>query len=347
MIPRPIGYYVHHHGAGHLARARAIADASGGRVVLIGTGIGPQGIDLADDRLGGVFDGTDGAHCRADSLHYAPLDHAGIRSRVAKIAQWIADNRPALMVVDVSVEVAMLARLASVPVVYVRLNGDRSDAPHLDAFRGAVALMAPFHRDLDQPHTPSWVRDKTRYLPGITATRAVGVPDDNRTILVVIGRGGDAGDGETFAQAARRCPQWQWRVIGPCSTPSDPPSNLEILGWVQDPDREIAKANLVIGAAGDGLVGSVLATDKPFICIAQDRPYDEQQATAQRLSAVGAALVLASWPEPARWQDHITDALALPPQARRKLHDPDGARQAAAWLDAIAGAPGATQEKAA
>ncbi|MEC3912436.1 hypothetical protein U5A82_18735 [Sphingobium sp. CR2-8] len=137
MKERPIGYYVHHHGAGHLARARAIAAASGGRVTLLGTGIGALGIDLADDRpVSGGFDGVDRADCRPDALHYAPIDHGGVRARTAAILQWIAAQRPSLMVVDVSVEVAMLARLASVPVVYVRLNGDRRDAPHLEAFRG-------------------------------------------------------------------------------------------------------------------------------------------------------------------------------------------------------------------
>ncbi|MDF0541425.1 glycosyltransferase [Sphingobium sp. H39-3-25] len=348
MTPRPIGYYVHHHGAGHLARARAIANASCGRVVLLGTGVGSQGIDLADDRLDtGAFDGADGSHCRPDGLHYAPLDHEGIRSRVAVIARWIDVHRPALMVIDVSVEVAMLARLASVPVVYVRLNGERTDTPHLEAFRGAVALLAPFHQDLEISATPPWVREKTRYLPGVTVASAPKASNAEATILIVVGRGGQAGDGEVFAQAARCSPQWRWRVIGSCSMPHHPPSNLEILGWVRDPDREIAHASLVVGAAGDGLVGSVLAADRPFICIAEDRPYDEQRATARRLGEVGAALVLANWPEPERWRALVIDALALPGHARRKLHDPHGVRVAAEWLGEIADTASQVQERAA
>lgn len=348
MSLRPIGYYVHHHGAGHLARARAIANASAGRIVLLGTGIGSLGIDLADDRLDtGAFDGADGAYCRPDSLHYAPLDHQGVRSRIATIARWIDIHRPALMVVDVSVEIAMMARLASVPIVYVRLNGNRTDRPHLYAFQGATALMAPFHQDLDAASTPTWVRKKTRYLPGITAGRPTPTRNADPTILIVVGRGGQSGDGEAFAQAARCCPQWHWRVIGPCSMPHDPPSNLAILGWVQDSDREIARATLVVGAAGDGLVGSVLAADRPFVCIAQDRPYDEQRATAQRLGEVGAALVVDSWPQPERWQQLIRDTLALSPEARQKLHDPNGARMAAEWFDMVAGAACPGQEEAA
>ncbi|WP_231635634.1 hypothetical protein [Novosphingobium sp. ST904] len=174
-----------------------------------------------------------------------------MRARVAEMAGWIATARPALMVVDVSVEAAMVARLASVPTVYVRLNGERDDAAHRDAFRGASALLAPFPPALDAAATPAWVRDKTRYLPGITAEACAGTPIDRR-ILVVFGRGGAAGDGAMLADAARACPQWVWRVIGPATTPADIPANLEFAGWVDAPGREIARARIVVGAAGDG-----------------------------------------------------------------------------------------------
>jgi len=347
MTERPIGYYVHHHGAGHLSRARAIARAAADRVVLLGTGIGSLGIDLADDRpASGAFDGVDSSVCRPEALHYAPLDHAGVRSRTAMIARWIETQKPALMVVDVSVEVAMLARLASVPIVYVRLNGDRNDAAHLDAFRGAVGLLAPFHADLDAPATLSWVREKTRYLPGITTTRRSGAGDE-RTVLVVIGRGGEPGDGEVLARTARACPAWHWRVIGPCSATGQMPANLEVIGWVQSPDQVIADATIVVGAAGDGLVGSVLAGDRPFICIPQDRPFDEQRATARRLDEVGAALTLSIWPEPEQWPGLLDQALALRPEARRRLHDANGARAAATWIGSLADTGAEARERAA
>jgi UDP-N-acetylglucosamine transferase subunit ALG13 len=347
MTERPIGYYVHHHGAGHLVRARAIARAAADRVVLLGTGIGLLGVDLADDRpASGAFDGVDSSVCRPETLHYAPLDHAGIRSRTATIARWVETQKPALMVVDVSVEVAMLARLASVPVVYVRLNGDRNDAAHLDAFRGAIGLLSPFHADLDAPTTLPWVREKTRYLPGITTTRRSGSGDD-RSVLVVMGRGGEPGDGEVLARAARACPAWRWRVIGPCSAVGPMPANLEILGWVQSPDQVIADATIVVGASGDGLVGSILAADRPFICIPQDRPFDEQRATARRLDEVGAALMLSIWPEPEQWPGLLDKALALRPQTRRRLHDANGARGAAAWIAALADTCADAQEQAA
>lgn len=333
MSKRPVGYYVHHHGAGHEARARAIAEAIAWPVVLFGTGIGDAGIDLCDDRpRSGRSDGQDGARDRPDALHYAPLDHDGVRSRVARLSQWFAIAHPALMVVDVSVEVAMLARLASVPTIYVRLNGYRNDAAHLEAFRGALALLAPFHRDFELPSTPAWVREKTHYFPGITRPAASGKADPQR-ILVVIGRGGPPGDGAQLADAARACPQMRWRVIGPVALSGDIPPNLDLAGWVDDTAHEIAQAALVIGAAGDGLVNAVLAANRPFICIPEKRPFKEQWATAKALERLGAAITLLdNWPAPALWPSLIEAAHALLPGARTRLADRDGAKKAAAWI---------------
>lgn len=337
MTIRPIGYYVHHHGAGHIKRARALASAADGRIILLGTDVGAEGIDLPDDRLGtGQFDGLDSAACRPDALHYAPLDHEGIRGRVAAIAKWIEAARPALMVVDVSAEIAMLARLASVPVIYVRLNGDRTDAAHLESFRGASGLLAPFHEALELGTTPQWVKDKTRYFPGITTALRPSSLDEEGSILVVIGQGGATGDSNVLAEAARATPGRHWRVIGPCTVPRHCPSNLQILGWVKDPDVEIAKAALVIGGAGDGLVTAVLACRRPFICIPQLRPFGEQHATAQRLGELGAAVTLANWPHPETWLSLFEEARNLQAGAPRYLHDPLGVCSAANWIVAVA-----------
>ena len=72
---------------------------------------------LPDDRLDGGFAGGDGEADRPLAFHYAPLGHPGVRDRMAAIARWAAEADPALLVVDVSVEVALLARLLAVPTI--------------------------------------------------------------------------------------------------------------------------------------------------------------------------------------------------------------------------------------
>lgn len=342
-MTRPIGYYVHHHGDGHRRRALAIAHAApSGTFTLIGTGLAGRTesidcLDLPDDRLsGGGFNGRDAAPDRPGALHYAPYHHDGIRRRIASLAEWIERRQPALMVVDVSVEIAMLARMAATPAVYVRLAGMRDDVAHLEAFRGAAAILSPFHRDLDDPATSAWVRAKTRFCPGLTAAPVMTDGLRSPTVLVVHGLGGGGGNGEELAAAARATPDLSWRVIGPASQPASIPANLVLLGWVQDADAEIAAAGIVIGAGGDGLVNAVIATGASFICLPEPRPFDEQLSKARRLAALDAAIVIERWPDPSDWPALTARAWNLKPDALRRLHDPDGARDAADFLIATA-----------
>ena len=228
----------------------------------------------------------------------------------------------------------MRARLASVPVVYVRLGGARDDAPHVQAFRAARALLAPFAAPLDDPATPDWVRTRTRYAPGLVA-RPAATPVDPRSVVVVIGAGGAMGDGEVWARAARAVPDRVWTVIGPCAPARDPPANLMLAGWVEDADARIAGAGVVVGGAGDGVVGAVLAARRPFVCLAEDRPFGEQRAKAARLVAVGAAIACDD-AAIADWGALMMRAAAIGPAASAALDDPDGAARTAAYLIALA-----------
>ncbi|GGB65750.1 glycosyltransferase [Blastomonas aquatica] len=345
MTARPIGYYVHHHGAGHLTRARVIRDATNLPVTMLGSRIGAEGIALPDDRLDEGFDGRDHAADRPKVLHYAPLDHDGIRSRVARIAQWIEHARPALMIVDVSVEVAMLARLASVPVLNVRLSGRRDDPAHLEAFRGAQALIAPFAREIEHPTTPEWVCAKTFYAPGLTDAAPV-QSTASGGVLVILGEGGTSLTAQAIAEAASACPQHQWRVVGNMSAPPACPTNLVFAGWCESVGNEVANASVVVGAAGNGVVGLVMASDRPFVCIPEPRPFGEQHATASGLQLAGAAIIHPSWPDAQDWPAIIASALALDPAVRRTMYDPQAASKLARWLEEQASARG-TQEMAA
>ncbi|SEJ97533.1 Predicted glycosyl transferase [Sphingobium sp. AP50] len=335
---RPIGYYVHHHGDGHRQRALAIGSMLT-NVTLIGTAMAGKAdhlptLDLPDDRLGEDFSGVDHVE-RPSALHYAPLDHEGIRERTALMTGWIAQARPRLMVVDVSVEVAMLARLASVPTVYVRLNGRRIDTAHLDAFRGATALLAPFHEALDDDDVPAWVRGKTFYAPDIVRSLPSRSHEGDGVVLVILGRGGGISDGDKWADAARSTPGRRWRILGPCTTPLDVPGNLDLRGWVDDVAPHICGADVVIGGAGDGVVSAVLTARRPFICLPEDRPFSEQLSKARRLTATGGAIVRYDWPEQEEWPVLILQAIEQADHWPACLADEGGAERAASWLDSL------------
>ena len=93
MSRRPIGYYVHHQGAGHWQRANRIAAALDRPVTLIGTlaeidtrDAAGTLLDLPDDRVSERFDGLDDASERPEALHYAPVGADNIRTRMGRLA---------------------------------------------------------------------------------------------------------------------------------------------------------------------------------------------------------------------------------------------------------------------
>lgn len=77
-----------------------------------------------------------------------------MQTRSWQLLDQIRQRQIDLMIIDVSVEVAMLCRTASVPYLYVRLAGERDDAPHLNAFAGALGLLVPYPRQLEAAATP-------------------------------------------------------------------------------------------------------------------------------------------------------------------------------------------------
>ncbi|NEU13062.1 glycosyltransferase [Methylobacterium sp. BTF04] len=348
MSRRPIGYYVHHQGAGHWQRACLIAAHLDRPVTLIGTfgeietGGAPGAVlDLPDDRLTG-FDGRDGEAERPQALHYAPLGADAIRARMARLAAWIGASDPVLMIVDVSVEIALFARLMSVPTLTVRLAGNRTDTPHLEAFRGAKKVLAFFPPALEAAGTPDWVRSKTLYAGFVSAGSATGrsEPEDG-SIVVIYGRGGEGGGLGDLAAAARMVPDRTWHVLGPvretdATVLTRLPANLHCHGWVADPAPFLARAALVIGGGGDGVVAGVAASAKRFVCLSEARAFDEQVTKADALHAMGAAIHRRDWPAAAEWPGLVRAGLALDPAVIGALVQPDSARRAAGLIAAEA-----------
>ncbi len=138
---RPFGYFVHHQGRGHAERCAAIANALPPTRPMtifcarddIFPALPPQ-VDIV--RLPSLFEATGDEATTMDwvptpqTLHCAPLGWPGIRRAMAMLAGWFDSADPALMICDVSAEIAQLSRICSVPHVKVLQHGDRGDAGH-------------------------------------------------------------------------------------------------------------------------------------------------------------------------------------------------------------------------
>lgn len=340
-----IGYYVHYHGAGHRHRTEAILRHLGVPATVITSRVAgrpwegtppPDVLDLPCD-IDDVPD--DGLHRSGDvsALHYAPLHAATITDRIARLADWIRDRRPELMVVDVSSEVSMLTRLMSVPQIVMRQHGLRDDPGHASAYEAADLLLAPFPELLEDDRTPNWIREKTRYVSGfcrLTGDAAANVSNDG-PIVVLKGRGGSDLTPGYLAAVAASVPDRELRVLGvaPEDVPDAPP-NLRALGWVADPTRELSAAAVVFSSAGHNSVMELGRLRRRFVAVAEERPFDEQTRKVAILQQEGLAVGRQSWPEPADFEAVVRQAEAIDADRWDAVYPPDrdGAAEAAAVI---------------
>lgn len=357
---RPFGYFVHHQGRGHAERCAAIAQALPPTRPLTlfcaRDDIFPPLPDrVAIVRLPSLFEpsgdeaGTMDWVATPDTLHCAPLGWPGIRRAMATLSGWFDTADPALMICDVSAEVAQLARICSVPHVKVLQHGDRGDPGHRAAYDGAAGLLAPFHADLAQPDWDATMRAKTCFAGGLgvdtrvsdrDAARArLGIGADEEMILVVAGGGGGGFAAAPLGVGARATPQARWITIGPVQRDwhATEPANLTHRGWVEDAADHIAAADLVIASTGNTTCQQILAAARPWLAIPEWRYFDEQHRKAEALAAAGVASVRPHLPSSA---DGWRAALAVTrrdhrPAAQRAMIAADPAADAACWLEAL------------
>ncbi len=328
-----IGWYVHHHGAGHRQRLLAVTRHLRTPVTAFGSGPEPAGFDGGwislprDDD-----DPVDRASAAAGgALHWVPLHHRGLQERTAAIAGWIASARPSLFVTDVSVEVTALARLSGVPVVVFAMLGERSDPAHRLGRSLARALLAPWPAPRDSPgvepgpgtgapvvHVGAFSRFDGR------AASAVPRPG---TVLVLFGSGGrDVSDAD-FRAARAATPGWTWEYRVPGSA-EDGAGDEDV--WTS-----LQRAEVVVVHGGHNAVAEVAAARRPAVVVAQDRPFREQQRRAELLRAEGL-VALDRWPAAADWPALLERARATGAGPWHRWAPGDGAQRAAAFLDRAA-----------
>ncbi|WP_130014438.1 glycosyltransferase [Serinicoccus sediminis] len=353
-----IGYYLHHQGSGHRRRATAVARRTRHPVTGLGSGPAPEGwpgawVELARDDHPAVD--PEGADVTArDVLHWAPLHHEGLLRRHRQLLAWLELARPELLVVDVSVEVSLLARLCGVPVVVGGMPGRRTDAVHALAYDVAEAILAPWPPGAHpRPDWPDRWRDKTWEVGGISAladapaggdvpapgpwvdtdpglessrddapAREPGATGGGR-VLVLWGAGGDPLRPEQLEEARAATPGWTWEVRG-----GGHPSSPDLLA-------DLAEADVVVCHAGQGAVADVALARRPAVVLAQPRPFDEQTATAEALARLGLAATGHGWPAAGRWPELLSHARGLGGQGWSRWGE-DAAGVAAGHLDDLA-----------
>lgn len=358
-MKKPIAFFVHHQGRGHANRTMAVASAfSRDRHVSVLTA-GPhlfeafsrdvEMVPLPDMIGAAVPTPRLFAEPTPRVMHCVPLGVTEMRRTMRLILDHLDDRGVGLFVVDVSAEIALLARAASVPAVQIRMHGDRSDVGHLGAYEACVGMLAPFDARLEQDDYPALLRTKTFYSGGLCTTRdpvparaearaALRLPQDREVIVALTGGGGSGTPYAPLTVAARALPDALWLVLGPTHREgheTDFPNLVEV-GWTDQVTAYLAAADVVIASAGDNTVHEVARVGSRLVVMPEWRYFGEQTRKAEALTGVGAAVTAPTWPgNLAGWQDLIAAARALDGERLRELHDPDAAARAANWLEAL------------
>ncbi|WP_238418812.1 hypothetical protein [Gordonia sp. 'Campus'] len=324
-----IGYYVHHQGRGHCSRATAIAAHIDTDVVAL------TSAQLSDPAFAEVVeldrDDADPNPRDVDAaglLHWAPRHDAGLRTRMAQLAHFVAERRPAAVVVDVSVEVTLFLRLLGVPVIVMAMPGVRDDLPHQLAYRAADAIIAPWPAEL---YRPGWLTEhlsKTVFTGGISrfdGRPAVSHQTFAADVLVLTGAGGgDAGGTHPAARLADDLPDLDVVALGPAFGT-----------WVDDPWPFLCSAGVTVIGAGQGSVADAAAAGRPVVVLPEDRPFAEQRTTADTLSRSELATVTASWPDTDTWRSIVDSAPASTPDWSR-WRTAGAAERAARAIESVA-----------
>lgn len=335
-----IGYYIHHHGHGHVHRATTVARAVGQSRGTEVTGLSSRSrpadwagpwVTLADDAVPAVAARSNPTAFGV--LHHVPTGHRGLRDRSAALSAWIAAAEPSALVVDVSVEIAVLARLHGVPVVSMGMPGFRHDQAHEIGYGVSDLTIGP------------WPAAATRWLHGGSPAdrlHAVGaisrfapvdgpVPVRHRHAVVLNGTGGSgSGDptnlsAELVAAVAAAGGDWTLEYLAGAQH------------WVADPWSRLCTADVIVSHCGQNAVAEIAASRRPAVLVPGTRPFDEQWATARALRELALpAVVLDAWPAPEQWPAVLDRAAALDGSGWVRWNDGAGAERAAALVSAVA-----------
>ena len=328
-----LGYYAHHHGSGHcrqIDKLAALLPTEARQQLTVFTSLTSDtytfaAIDEAqvvrlpaeDERADDVLAGRAGQNWQPASLHYSPVGNSDIQQRSHKILDTIYQCHIDLMIIDVSVEVAMLCRAASVPYLYVRLPGIRDDEPHLNAFAGALALVVPYPRRLESTKTSEWISQKTLYLDFInteqrdaqtyrdfikhlmqliTDKKALSLmlnDNDKNTptiVTVIKGYGGHQAIDAKLPELRQLLPHAFIISLGPID--EDKRHYVDIAVDVNDVTPFIEHSDYLLMACGLNAVAQAYDYATPLVVLPDDRPHQEQEVMAEALIIQGRAL---SW----------------------------------------------------
>lgn len=352
-----VGYYAHHHGSGHCRQAdklAALLPVNLRKHFIVFTSLAADAYPFTtvaeeqivrltpeDEREDDILLGRAGEYWQPESLHYSPVGNSDIQTRSWQIISSIEEYKIDLMIVDVSVEVAMLCRVTSVPYLYVRLAGIRDDTPHVNAFAGALALLAPYPRTLEAAETEDWLKQKTLYLDFLAGENSKPINYDDfvaslknlsadndanlslggkielasnteqkqKIITLIKGYGGHEAIDAKLPELRVLQPDALIISLGPIA--DDKRSYVDIATQVPDVSPFIAHSDLLIIACGLNGIAQAYHNETPLVVLPDQRPHREQEVMAEALIAQGRAMSWQHFVKESKYSQSLEELLNL------------------------------------
>jgi UDP-N-acetylglucosamine--N-acetylmuramyl-(pentapeptide) pyrophosphoryl-undecaprenol N-acetylglucosamine transferase len=321
-----VSYYAHHFGTGHLRHAQTVASTE--MFDLQVTSTGPRNTNLLPGSLeyveltpDVVKHGPQTELPPVDYLHYAPVGEH-IKQRFATLSLAWRRFDPDVIMVDVSVEVALFARLSGYRVAFRRMPGTRTDSAHRQAYSLADAIFGYYPCALEDPAHLAAFGHKSHYLgvpeprnPASEAQRFLATRGNCSRVVVQTSLASSVPLCEVVC-AAMDSPTWNWEIVGSVDPDGTPmPQNLVVHGVVPDPVPLMRTANLIISSAGHNAVAAAAACRRPVLLIPENRPFDEQLFFARALNASAGIPVKETWRSTDSWTTVLEHAAQTDPEA--------------------------------
>jgi hypothetical protein len=273
-------------------------------------------------------------------FHHVPVG-AAARERAIDLLDTIERFDCTTAVVDVSVETAVLCRLAGLRTVVLRQSGRRSDDAHALAHASADLVWIPQHAQLE-PHVEHGrvafsgafsryddariERCRSSFHAPLSAQRR------RRKVVVMLGAGGSAFPESIWARGGA---PWDIEVVVLGSSRRWTAGSVRSLGHVDDPLPLLSGADAVISSGGWASVHDLASLNVPNAVVAEQRPFDEQAVRAAALGEAGLVVSLDRWPVPAELPKALERCAALRDDRWVPYYDGQGARRAAQTISEV------------
>ena len=311
-----IGYFVNNHGSGHLNRLYCLDRELRSRAIDYKLYVFAEHInkiyklDLAPNtKFVKLPVGNWDNKKKHLAYHSLPSNYIEYFSPIVKCC---IDNKIDTFVSDLSVEVGLAVRLHVKKLIYVLLHGARIDITHELIFTEADKLLVPFSGVLQDGYFKEIDRKfgikysggflKFQYQPQ-TDLFPVEYCHHRKNILIILGTGGDNFDSDYINVDPS---QYNVVVLG-----KEHISNITTIPFA-NPYNYLRCADVVVGNAGDSIMHEVAYFNKPYICIPEERPFEEQIIKGDMLEKYNFALL-------STWQSFLSEDLQrLKPQTSKK-----------------------------